>query len=52
MLAASGATEHAAAVKAHGQSEVLRKLAGLAELPDPAWRLAYAAIPENQLLLT
>ncbi|NVB83229.1 MAG: protein kinase [Kofleriaceae bacterium] len=49
VLIAAGASDRAAAVKAYGRAEVERKLAGLT---DPAWRAAYAAIPENQVLLT
>jgi tetratricopeptide (TPR) repeat protein len=48
VMIAAGAHDRAAAVKARGKAEVERKLALIA---DPAWRAAYAAIPENQLLL-
>jgi serine/threonine protein kinase/tetratricopeptide (TPR) repeat protein len=48
VLAAIGATDNAAFVRARGKAEVERKLAALT---DPAWRAAYAAIPENQKLL-
>jgi len=48
VLQAAGANERAALVKSRGKGEVERKLKGLT---DPAWRAAYAAIPENKALL-
>ncbi|HEY5927431.1 MAG TPA: protein kinase [Kofleriaceae bacterium] len=48
VLRACGAHDRADAVKARGKAEVERKLALLS---DPAWRAAYAAVPENRQLL-
>jgi tetratricopeptide (TPR) repeat protein len=48
VLLAAGADDRAAAVQARGKAEVERKLASLT---DPAWRAAYADIPENRRLL-
>lgn len=48
VLLAARAFDRAAVVKAKGRAEVERKLA---LLTDPTWRAAYAAIPENVILL-
>ena len=48
VLRTSGADERALRVKERGAHEVRRKLAAMTE---PAWRAAYAAIPEVQQLL-
>jgi len=48
VLRIAGAADRAAHVKARGKAEVTRKLAALA---DPAWRAAYASIPECAALL-
>ena len=45
---AIGAHDNAAFVCARGKAEVERKLAAI---KDPAWRAAYAAIPDNKRLL-
>jgi serine/threonine protein kinase/tetratricopeptide (TPR) repeat protein len=49
VLEKGGAGDRAATVKARGGAEVARKLLGL---EDPAWRSAYAALPECKALLT
>ncbi len=48
VLAAIGAHDNAAFVRARGKAEVERKLAAI---QDPAWRAAYAAIADNKRLL-
>ena len=48
VLERGGAGDRAVNVKARGGAEVARKLLGL---EDPAWRTAYAALPECKALL-
>ncbi|HSN30986.1 MAG TPA: hypothetical protein VLT45_32090, partial [Kofleriaceae bacterium] len=49
VLVRAGAGDRAATVKARGGAEVARKLVGLT---DPAWRSAYASLPECKSLLS
>jgi serine/threonine protein kinase/tetratricopeptide (TPR) repeat protein len=48
VLRAAGNTDRASALRERGRASARRKLAAL---PDPAWRAAYAAIPEIAKLL-
>ncbi len=48
VLETAGATDRALQLRGHGQASARRKLEALF---DPAWRVAYAAIPEVAMLL-
>jgi hypothetical protein len=48
VLEAAGARDRAHALRERGRASARRKLAAL---PDPAWRAAYAAVPEIAELL-
>ena len=49
VLRATGASEHAAVVRARARASAIAKHAGLV---DPAWRAAFAALPWNAELLS